>query len=110
MVKVLSELSGVKINGYEFGYSQLLSLVEDRYPFFPRKDNDPNGTGSEANVAIWPTIQFGFAGRDMVKRWVSPVEEFSKWALSDLPDKLRALPGIAICPATTFTPEFGSQK
>jgi hypothetical protein len=89
-------LSGEKIDGYEFGSSQLLSLiVEDRNHFFPRKDNVPNGTRPEANVAIRSIIQSWNADRDTVKIWISLVEEFSKRALSEPNDKLRALSGIA---------------
>jgi hypothetical protein len=88
-------LSGEKIDGYESSSSQLLSLVEDRYHFFPRKDNVPNGTRPEANVAIQSIIQSWHADRDMVKIWISLVQKFSKRALSEPNDKLRALSGIA---------------
>jgi Heterokaryon incompatibility protein (HET) len=90
-------LNGEKIDGYEFGRSQLYSfIIDDRFHFFPRKDNVPNGIRqgpnaiqSDQSMIKWNT------GRDMIKIWISLVGEYSKRKLSEPNDKLRALSGLA---------------
>jgi len=89
-------LSGEKIDGYEPGsqFGLLSVIAENRQRFFPEKDNIPGN--AESSSDLLSTVQSWRAGdHDIVRRWISLVETFSKRNLTKPEDKLPALSGIA---------------